>query len=142
MTPMQKSSSPRRVSFKTAVPLLAGALALLPVRVVSTQQPGITPFERDLTRELANKMSGRYVVSAVGDILMQEPMGKMISPEIQKVLRDADTTVGNKEHYVIDSRNWAHGHGNNWAPKELAKDLRSSASTCWRPEKVTAASKA
>jgi poly-gamma-glutamate capsule biosynthesis protein CapA/YwtB (metallophosphatase superfamily) len=124
MTRMSKTSSPRRMTVTIALaPLLAGLLALLPVRVVSTQQPGITPFERDLTRELANKMSGTYVVSAVGDILMQEPMGKMISPEIQRVLRDADTTVGNKEHYVIDSRNWAHGHGNNWAPKELAKDL-------------------
>src|SRR5690349_9370758 len=85
--------------------------------------PGITPYQRDLTKELANKMKGTYVVAAVGDVLMQEPMGKMIDPAIQKILRDADTTVGNKEHYVIDSRDWQYGHGNNWAPKELAKDL-------------------
>lgn len=88
-----------------------------------TPQPGITPFQRDLSSELANKMKGTYVVAAVGDVLMQEPMGKMMSPELQRILREADTTVGNKEHYVIDSRNWPHGHGNNWAPKELAKDL-------------------
>jgi poly-gamma-glutamate synthesis protein (capsule biosynthesis protein) len=84
---------------------------------------GLATFQRDLTKELANKMKGTYVVAAVGDVLMQEPMGKMIDPAIQKILRDADTTVGNKEHYVIDSRDWHNGHGNNWAPKELAKDL-------------------
>jgi poly-gamma-glutamate capsule biosynthesis protein CapA/YwtB (metallophosphatase superfamily) len=101
--------------------VLVAVLAWAPA--VFTQQPGITPLQRDLTKELANKMKGAYVVAAVGDVLMQEPMGKMISPELQKQLRDADTTVGNKEHYVIDSRNWPHGHGNNWAPKELAQDL-------------------
>jgi len=110
--------------------LIAAAAALATFIVagtaVQTQQqpvPGITPYQRDLTKELVNKMKGTYVVAAVGDVLMQEPMGKMIDPAIQKILRDADTTVGNKEHYVIDSRDWAYGHGNNWAPKELAKDL-------------------
>ena len=80
-------------------------------------------FVRDLTKELANKMQGTYVVAAVGDLLMQEPMGKMIDPAIQKILREADTTIGNKEGYVIDSRDWPYGHGSNWAPKELAQDL-------------------
>jgi poly-gamma-glutamate synthesis protein (capsule biosynthesis protein) len=83
----------------------------------------MVPLTRDLTRELANKTRGTFVVAAVGDVLMQEPMGKMISPELQQILREADTTVGNKEHYVIDSRDWQSGHGNNWAPKELAQDL-------------------
>jgi hypothetical protein len=105
----------------------AGALAVIFVALwpspVLTQQPGITPFQRDLTKELANKMKGTYVVAAVGDVLMQEPMGKMIDPAIQKILRDADTTIGNKEGYVLDSRNWPYGHGGNWAPKELAQDL-------------------
>jgi hypothetical protein len=84
---------------------------------------GLVPFQRDLTKELANKMKGTYVVAAVGDVLMQEPMGKMIDPAIQKILREADTTIGNKEGYVLDSRNWPYGHGGNWAPKELAQDL-------------------
>ena len=83
----------------------------------------MVPLTRDLTKELANKTKGTFVVAAVGDVLMQEPMGKMMSPEIQRILREADTTVGNKEHYVIDSRDWQSGHGNNWAPKELAQDL-------------------
>jgi hypothetical protein len=80
---------------------------------------------RDLTKELANKMSGTYVVAAVGDVLMQEPMGKMISPQLRKVLREADTTVGNMEFYLVDRRTWAGSYGfeNNWAPKELAADL-------------------
>ena len=109
--------------------LLAFALTSAPLfsqQVPPLQQPGssgLVPYTRDLTKELANKMKGTYVVAAVGDLLMQEPMGKMISPEIQRVLKNADTTVGNKEGYVIDSRNWQYGHGNNWAPKELAQDL-------------------
>lgn len=89
----------------------------------SNRNEGLATFQRDLTKELANKMKGTYVVAAVGDVLMQEPMGKMIDPAIQKILRDADTTIGNKEGYVLDSRNWPYGHGGNWAPKELAQDL-------------------
>jgi poly-gamma-glutamate synthesis protein (capsule biosynthesis protein) len=68
-------------------------------------------------------MQGTYVVAAVGDLLMQEPMGQMIDPVIQRILREADTTIGNKEGYVLEARNWPYGHGGNWAPKELAKDL-------------------
>jgi hypothetical protein len=120
---MQNIFSSRRAVMTATSALAAAVFVLAWAPVVLTQQPGITPFQRDLTKELANKMAGTYVVAAVGDVLMQEPMGKMISPEIQKILREADTTVGNKEGYVIDSRNWPHGHGNNWAPKELAKDL-------------------
>ena len=110
----------------------ACGLLLFTSTTVSTQQPaaqptqqqmGFTPYVRDLTKELANKMQGTYVVAAVGDLLMQEPMGQMIDPAIQKILREADTTIGNKEGYVLEARNWPYGHGGNWAPKELAKDL-------------------
>lgn len=128
---MQKHvSAPRNALLGVASALVAITLVLdgapdaaMQRPAPGTPQPGITPYQRDLTRELANKMKGTYVVAAVGDVLMQEPMGKMISPEIQRILREADTTIGNKEHYVVDSRNWPHGHGNNWAPKELAQDL-------------------
>ncbi|MSU68210.1 MAG: CapA family protein [Opitutaceae bacterium] len=80
---------------------------------------------RDLTKELANKMTGTYTIAAVGDVLMQEPMSKLISPEILKVLREADTTVGNMEVYLVDRKNWAGslGYTNNWAPKEMARDF-------------------
>ena len=80
---------------------------------------------RDLSKELANKMTGTYTVTAVGDLLFQEPAGKRIGPAIQSVLRSADTTVGNFEGYMVDARNWAGAHGfqNNWAPKELAQDF-------------------
>lgn len=88
--------------------------------------PGSFTFEpRDLSKELANKMTGTYTVTAVGDVLFQEPSGKRISADIQDVLRNADTTVGNLEGYLVDARNWAgaNGYRNNWAPKELAQDL-------------------
>jgi poly-gamma-glutamate synthesis protein (capsule biosynthesis protein) len=106
------------------VAFISGATVLTqaPVRP-GEDQAGFQTLVRDLTKELANKMQGRYVVAAVGDILWQEPAGQMIDPAIQKILREADTTIGNKEGYVLESRNWLHGHGGNWAPKELAKDL-------------------
>ena len=78
--------------------ILAGVFALTTVAGIAWQMPGITaqgrqeglvPFQRDLTKELANKMKGTFVGAAVGDVLMQEPMGKMIDPAIQKILREA-----------------------------------------------------
>ena len=41
------------------------------------------------------------------------------------MLKKADTTIGNHEGFLVDRRAWAgtNGYGNNWAPKELAKDL-------------------
>ena len=53
----------------------------------SPPNTAMVPLTRDLTKELANKMKGTYVVAAVGDLLMQEPMGKMISPDLQRILR-------------------------------------------------------
>src|SRR5436190_834585 len=83
---------------------------------------GLIYQPRDLTRELANKTTGTYTVTAVGDVLMQEPMSTLISPDLLEVLRTADTTVGNVEVYLVDRRNWGNGFGNNWSPKEMAKD--------------------
>ncbi len=78
---------------------------------------------RDLGRELSNKMAGTYVVTTVGDVLMMEPVSKMIDPKIQQVLRDADTTVGNMEVTIIDRRNWTSGFASNFSPKETAADV-------------------
>lgn len=80
---------------------------------------------RDLQKELANKMTGNFVVASVGDVLWQEPGGKRVSPAIRDILKSADTTFGNLEGYLVDRRNWAgsNGYQNNWAPKELAQDL-------------------
>ena len=83
---------------------------------------GIISQPRDLTKELANKTRGTYTVTAVGDVLMQEPMSKKMSPELLEVLRSADTTVGNMEVYMVDRRTWTQGFGNNWSPKEMARD--------------------
>jgi poly-gamma-glutamate synthesis protein (capsule biosynthesis protein) len=78
---------------------------------------------RDLTQELSNKMAGTYVVATVGDVLMMEPVSKMIDPKIQQVLRDADTTVGNMESTIVDRRNWTAGFSANFSPKETAADV-------------------
>lgn len=80
---------------------------------------------RELTKELANKMTGTYVVASVGDVLWQEPGSKRISPAIRDILKSADTTFGNLEGYLVDRRKWAgiNGYQNNWAPKELAREL-------------------
>lgn len=80
---------------------------------------------RDLEQELRNKLTGNYTLALAGDVLMQEPMSKRMSPELLSVLRDADTTIGNAEVFIIDRTFWAGslGYGNNWAPKELAADF-------------------
>jgi hypothetical protein len=79
---------------------------------------------RDLSREIANKMTGEYTIALVGDVLMQEPMGMRISPAIREVLQNADTTIGNNETFAVDRRNWAgsNGYGNNWTPAETMFD--------------------
>jgi len=90
----------------------------------TSPDPATFPW-RDLTKELANKMTGTYIVASTGDLLFQEPAGPRISPGIRDVLKKADTTIGNHEGFLVDRRTWAgtNGYGNNWAPKELAKDL-------------------
>jgi poly-gamma-glutamate capsule biosynthesis protein CapA/YwtB (metallophosphatase superfamily) len=86
--------------------------------------PQTFPY-RDLTKELANKMAGTYVVVATGDLLIQEPIAKMVDPKIVQILRDADTTVANMEATIIDRRNWPFGFRGNWSPKETAADVAS-----------------
>ena len=110
--------------------------AILSCVVVAGVQPAmaqpyrVTPdpatFQwRDLSLELQNKMTGNFVVASVGDVLWQEPAGKRMSPIVREVLRTADTTFGNLEGYLVDRQQWAgsNGYQNNWAPKELARDL-------------------
>ena len=114
-----------------AVTILAVALGLIfgaaadvcaqPSRGASPD-PKTFPY-RDLTKELANKMAGAYVITTVGDVLMMEPISKMVDPKIQQILRDSDTAVGNMEVNIIDRRNWTSGFGANFSPKETAADL-------------------
>jgi poly-gamma-glutamate synthesis protein (capsule biosynthesis protein) len=78
---------------------------------------------RDLTHELANKMTGSFVVATVGDVLMMEPVSKMIDPKLQQILRDADTAVGNMEVTIVDRRNWTSGFASNFSPRETAADI-------------------
>lgn len=79
---------------------------------------------RDLSAELANKMTGNYTIAVVGDVLMQEPMGLRMSPDLVDVLQSADTTIGNAEVYLVERQFWAGpvGYGNNWGPSEVAED--------------------
>jgi poly-gamma-glutamate capsule biosynthesis protein CapA/YwtB (metallophosphatase superfamily) len=106
----------------------AVVLVLLSATAVSAQPARSSPdpqtFQyRDLTKELANKMAGTYVIATTGDLLIQEPIGKMIDPKIQEILRSADTTVGNMESTIVDRRDWPYGLAGNWAPKEVAADV-------------------
>jgi poly-gamma-glutamate synthesis protein (capsule biosynthesis protein) len=125
---MDKTKARRRwrtasaVSGLALLALAAGDVAAQPFR--SLPDPASYPW-RDLTKELANKMTGTYTVASTGDLLFQEPAGPRISPALREVLQKADTTIGNHEGFLVDRRQWAgvNGYGNNWAPKELAKDL-------------------
>src|SRR6187431_2708544 len=102
---MSMRTARRRIQVMT---IAAGAAIVGSLAVVSTQNArgpeGLIIEPRDLTRELANKTTGTYTVTAVGDVLMQEPMSTLISPELLEVLRGADTTVGNMEVYMVDRR--------------------------------------
>lgn len=102
--------------------VMTGNVAAQPARTM----PDPATFDyRDLQNELRNKMDGRYTVAVTGDLLFQEPASKRISPAIKAVLKDADTTIGNLEVYLVDRQTWAgsHGYRNNWAPKEVALDI-------------------
>ena len=115
------------VARKAPVTAIAVAAMLTCIAAVLSSQEargpeGLISVPRDLSKELANKTKGTYIVTAVGDVLMQEPMSRKMSPELLEVLRSADTTVGNMEVYLVDRRNWTQGFGNNWSPKEMAKD--------------------
>jgi len=90
----------------------------------STPDPGTYQW-RDLSKELANKMTGDYIFVSVGDMLYQEPASQRIGKRFVDLFQGADTTFGNLEGYLVDRQLWAgsNGYRNNWAPKELARDL-------------------
>jgi hypothetical protein len=124
---MRNCPTTRAWSHASAMAITLAAALALPV-LASAQptrempDPKTFPY-RDLTKELANKMTGTYTVAVVGDVLLQEAVTSLIDPKLQKILREADTTVGNMEFYLVDRRNWPYGHDNNWAPKELARGM-------------------
>ena len=60
------------------------------------------PGQRDFTKELANKMRGTFVVAATGGVLMQDSTIPQTSAAIQRILRDANTTIGHLEFYDAD----------------------------------------
>lgn len=85
-----------------------------------------TEFQRrPLAPNLANKMRGEFTAAFVGDMLIQEPFGKTLHPDLVKVLRDADVTIGNMETIVYDplESKEPRGGGGNWTIKETAADL-------------------
>ena len=95
----------------------------------SAAQPFIYPRDpktfnwRDLKQELNNKMTGTYTVAAMGDVLWRMPIGQRISPQLRDVMRNADTTFGNIEGYIIDERNCIDpcAYNQSWMPKDAAK---------------------
>lgn len=110
---------------------IAGALvaAQWVLATPSTAQPFISPRDpktfnwRDLKQELNNKMTGTYTVAAMGDVLWRMPIGQRMSPQLRDVMRNADTTFGNIEGYIIDERNCLDpcAFNQSWMPKEAAK---------------------
>ena len=127
---MSKVMKSRLATLGLAVSLGALSAALVAAPAAQAQpfrnQPDRTTLPwRDLVKELRNKMTGTYTVASTGDLLFQEPGAKRIGPAIRDVLKNADTTVGNLEGFLVDRRNWAgtNGYGNNWQPKEEAQAL-------------------
>jgi len=78
---------------------------------------------RDLKQELNNKMTGTYTVAAMGDVLWRMPIGQRISPQLRDAMRNADTTIGNLEGYIIDERNCVDpcSFSGSWMPRDAAK---------------------
>ena len=54
------------------------------------------PF-KDLRKELANKTTGTFTVTSVGDMFWKMPVSKRMSPQLRELMQKADTTVGNLE---------------------------------------------
>src|SRR6187455_966586 len=96
----------------------AVALALTATTVVSTQQAASTASQRDFSKELANKMAGSFVIATAGDLSIQEPVGKQMSPDLQRVLRQANSALGYVEFYQADRRPLPGGA----SAKEAAQD--------------------
>ncbi len=78
---------------------------------------------KDVPTELQNKMTGQYTVVVVGDLLMQDPVGRMIDPKLTQVIREADTAIGNMESVMVDDLTGDIGLAGNYAPKEQAADI-------------------
>jgi hypothetical protein len=78
---------------------------------------------KDVAAELQNKTTGQYTVVVVGDLLVQEPVGKLIDPKVAQVIRDADTAIGNMESVIVDDLTGDIGLAGNYAPKETAADM-------------------
>jgi poly-gamma-glutamate capsule biosynthesis protein CapA/YwtB (metallophosphatase superfamily) len=110
---------------------IAGALvaAQWVLAMPSNAQPFISPRDpktfnwRDMNKELNNKMTGTYTVAAMGDVLWRMPIGQRMSPQLRDVMRNADTTIGNLEGYIIDERNCADpcSFSGSWMPRDAAK---------------------
>jgi len=128
MTSERRIDDPCRVTIRAAastalLTIVFGSGSAAWAQSTDTSPDRATFQYADLTRELANKMAGRYVVAAVGDVLLMEPVGRLTDPKIQTILREADTAIGNLEGIIIDRRDFPAGFGNNYAPKETAADL-------------------
>lgn len=120
----------QRASWKLS--LLAAAvssLLTLAVAIDAVAQPSRAPADpatfqrRPIDRELENKTTGTFTIAAVGDVLIQEPVSNLMDPRLLKVLREADTTVGNIESTIIDKYEFARGWAGNFAPADTADDL-------------------
>lgn len=118
--------APLRVAIvgATLAGVLGGPAVTAGQPAIGRPDPATFPF-RDLTRELANKTTGTFTVAAVGDVLVMEPVSKLMDPKIVELLRNADTTVGNLESVIVDIKTWgSRGRRDNVAPAAMAADLK------------------
>jgi poly-gamma-glutamate synthesis protein (capsule biosynthesis protein) len=96
--------------------LILGFVSAATVAVETLQAP---PPQRNFALELANKMRGTYVVAAAGGFVIQEAIARQTSPALQRILREANTTIGHLEFYQAD-----RAVGPTPPPtKELIKDV-------------------
>jgi hypothetical protein len=113
----------RRLCPIVVVTIAAALTAGLALAQPANLTPNPNMKRRDVQAEIVNKMTGQYTVVVVGDLLMQDPIGKMADPKLVNVIRDADTAIGNMEATMLDRETFDGGLGGNYAPKEQAADI-------------------
>ncbi len=120
-----KNFACQHIGVLSAVVLTAALAGVANAQPANWRADPATFKPRDISKELENKMKGTFVITTVGDLLIQEPIGQTIDTKIQDLLRSADTTVGNMETKIIDRRRYSGGFRGNWSPKETAIDVKN-----------------
>src|SRR5437763_769781 len=89
-------------------------VALVAVYVGSLRLTGPAPggarsAARDLTQDVAMKITEPFTLASVGDVIIVRPASQVTDPGLQsalKVIRDADVGFGNFESLIRDERSF------------------------------------